>query len=125
MKVELSSAERKRLKASAHALDPVVLIGVEGLKPAVLREIDRSLNAHELIKIRAFSDERGERAAWLEAICEQLGAAPVQHIGKILVVFRANPDKKLPAVAKPRRKQPRLTKRQEVNKVLTRRRPRS
>jgi RNA-binding protein len=125
MKIELSSAERKRLKASAHALDPVVLIGGEGLKPAVLREIDRSLNAHELIKIRAFSDEREERAAWLEAICAQLGAAPVQHIGKILVVFRANPDKKLPAVAKPRRKQPRLTKRQEVNKVLTRRRPRS
>jgi RNA-binding protein len=125
MKIELSSAERKRLKASAHALDPVVLIGGEGLKPAVLREIDRSLNAHELIKIRAFSDEREERAAWLEAICAQLSAAPVQHIGKILVVFRANPDKKPPSAAKPRRKQPRLTKRQEVNKVLTRRRPRS
>jgi putative YhbY family RNA-binding protein len=121
MKVELTSAERKRLKAVAHGLDPVVMIGSEGLKSALLKEIDRSLNAHELIKIRAFSDKRDEREAWLDAICEQLNAAPVQHIGKVLVLFRENSDKKPSAPATPKRRKPRLTKRQEVNKALTRR----
>ena len=125
MKFDLTSAERKRLKAVAHGLDPVVMIGSEGLKPALLKEIDRSLNAHELIKIRAFSDEREEREAWLDAICEELNAAPVQHIGKVLVLFRENPDKKPSATAPPRRRKARLTKRQEVNKALTRRKSRT
>lgn len=125
MKIELTSAERKRLKAVAHDLDPVVTVGSEGLKPSLLKEIDRSLNAHELIKIRAFSDERDEREAWLDAICEELNAAPVQHIGKVLVLFRENPDKKPSAPATPKRRKVRLTKRQEVNKSLTRRKSRA
>lgn len=125
MKIELTSAERKRLKAVAHDLDPVVTVGSEGLKPSLLKEIDRSLNAHELIKIRAFSDERDEREAWLDAICEELNAAPVQHIGKVFVLFRENPDKKPSAPATPKRRKVRLTKRQEVNKSLTRRKSRA
>lgn len=125
MKIELTSAERKRLKAVAHDLDPVVTIGSEGLKTSLLKEIDRSLNAHELIKIRAFSDERDEREAWLDAICEELNAAPVQHIGKVLVLFRENPDKKPSPPATPKRRKVRLTKRQEVNKSLTRRKSRT
>ena len=125
MKIELTSAERKRLKAVAHDLDPVVTVGSEGLKPSLLKEIDRSLNAHELIKIRAFSDVRDEREAWLDAICEELNAATVQHIGKVLVLFRENSDKKPSASATPKRRKPRLTKRQEVNKALTRRKSRT
>jgi len=125
MKFKLTSAERKRLKAVAHDLDPVVTVGSEGLKPSLLKEIDRSLNAHELIKIRAFSDERDEREAWLDAICDELNAAPVQHIGKVFVLFRENPDKKPSAPATPKRRKVRLTKRQEVNKSLTRRKSRT
>ena len=94
MKIELTAAERQELKAAAHGLDPVVMISTEGLKPSVLNEIERNLDAHELIKIRVFSDEHDEREVWLDAICEQLNAAPVQHIGKVLVVYRENPDKK-------------------------------
>ena len=119
MKIELTPGERKRLKGAAHALAPVVMIGVEGLKPSLLREIDRSLNTHELVKIRAFSGERDDRAAWLDAICEQLDAAPVQHIGRMLIVFRENPGKKTPVPATPRRRKPVLTKRQEVNKAVS------
>jgi RNA-binding protein len=125
MKIELTSTERKRLKAVAHGLDPVVMIGNDGLKPALLKEIDRSLNAHELIKIRAFSDERDEREAWLNAICEDLSAAPVQHIGKVFVLFREKPDKKPSATAVPKRRKPRLTKRQEVSKALAPRKRRT
>lgn len=121
MKIELSPTERKALKAAAHGVDPVVMIGAEGLTAAVLREIDRSLKAHELIKIRASTDERADRENWLEEICNRLHAAPVQHIGKMLIVWRENPDKKLPAPP-PKRKGPRLTKAQEQEKALRRRR---
>jgi RNA-binding protein len=89
---ELSPARRRELKGRAHALDPVVVIGGAGLSPAVLAEIDRGLKNHELIKVRVNSADRQTREALLEEICRETGADPVQHIGKILVVFRENPE---------------------------------
>jgi len=88
----LSPLERKSLKARAHALEPVVQIGSDGLTPAVLREVDIALTAHELIKVRAAGDDRVSRRALLDAICEQTGASAVQHIGKVLVLWRARPE---------------------------------
>ena len=88
----LTPAQRADLRSTAHALNPVVLIGADGLTPAVLKEIDGALKAHELIKVRVFGDERDARVAIYEAICDQLGAAPVQHIGKLLVLYRPTPD---------------------------------
>ena len=85
---KLTPAERSTLRADAHALSPIVMIGEDGLKPSVLKEIDASLNSHGLIKIRVFGDDREARIGMYEAICETLGAAPVQHIGKLLVVYR-------------------------------------
>ncbi|MEI6738558.1 MAG: YhbY family RNA-binding protein, partial [Pseudomonadota bacterium] len=85
MQTELSPIERQALKAKAHTLDPLVIVGDKGLSASVLREIDRTLSAHELIKIRVNNDDRDERAAWLEKICGALNAAPVQIIGKTLV----------------------------------------
>jgi putative YhbY family RNA-binding protein len=88
---ELSPARRRELRALAHHLHPVVTIGQGGLSAAVLREIHVNLLAHELIKIRVQSDDRGAREALMEAICAELGAAPVQHIGKLLLVYRPAP----------------------------------
>jgi RNA-binding protein len=88
----LSPKERKALKAQAHKLEPVVLIGNKGLTAEVVAEIDRALQAHELIKIRAPGLERDDREQALADICEKTGAHPVQHIGKVLVVYRENPD---------------------------------
>ncbi len=82
--LKLPPARRAELRADAHALKPVVLIGDSGLTPAVLQEIDRNLAAHTLIKIRIFSDDRAARAEINETICTQLQAAPVQIIGKLL-----------------------------------------
>jgi len=87
----LSSTQRRSLRARAHALDPVVVIGAAGLTPAVLAEIERNLAARELIKIRVPDAPREERHSLLESICRETGAAPVQHIGKVLVVWRASP----------------------------------
>lgn len=89
----LSPAQRSTLRAAAHALKPVVTISQKGLSPTVLGEIERCLKAHELIKIRVFEDEREARDALLDEICATLGAAPVQHIGKLLVIWRENPPK--------------------------------
>jgi putative YhbY family RNA-binding protein len=100
---ELNPTERRALRARAHSLHPVVAVGHSGLTPTVLAEIDRSLSAHELIKVRVFSAERDQREALLAQICEAVDGAPVQHIGNILVVFREKPEE--PAeVAKPARK---------------------
>jgi RNA-binding protein len=89
--LNLTAAQRRALKARAHHLQPVVLVGDAGLTPTVLREIDINLKSHELIKIRVFGDDRATRAAMIEAICTPLNAVAVQHIGKILVVFRPRP----------------------------------
>jgi putative YhbY family RNA-binding protein len=90
----LSSARRSELRAAAHKLSPVVIIGdKKGLTDEVIAEIDRSLKAHELIKVRAMTDEREARNVWMEAICEKLEAHPVQQIGKVLVIYRENPEK--------------------------------
>jgi RNA-binding protein len=88
----LSPGERKSLKARAHPLDPVVTIGGKGVTDEVLAEIDRALKAHELIKVRAAALERSEREQALSAICAKTGADAVQHIGKVLVLFRKNRD---------------------------------
>ena len=87
----LSPIERKKLKARAHALDPIVHLGGKGLTEAVIAEIGRALDAHELIKVRAGSMERDAREAALAEISTRLNAQPVQHIGKILVVYRKKP----------------------------------
>ncbi|MGE5095242.1 MAG: ribosome assembly RNA-binding protein YhbY [Betaproteobacteria bacterium] len=87
----LSARRRSELRAEAHKLSPVVIIGDKGLTEEVLAEIDRSLKAHELIKVRAATDERDARAVWIETICERLEAHPVQQIGKVFVIYRENP----------------------------------
>ena len=88
---ELSPARRRELKARAHALDPIVLVGGAGLSGQILAEIDRSLKSHGLIKVRV-NAERAVRDAVFQEICRQTGAQPVQHIGKILVLFREEPE---------------------------------
>ena len=89
---KLSTSRRRELKPRAHALAPVVLIGGAGLSPTVLAEIDRALKSHELIKVRVNDADRSGREAILEEICRGTGAQAVQHIGKILVLFRENPE---------------------------------
>jgi RNA-binding protein len=91
--LKLTPAERKEKRGEAHHLDPVVVIGTEGLTPGVLKEADAALKAHGLIKVRVFSDSREDREAALVQLADQLGAAPVQHIGKLLVLWRPLPPK--------------------------------
>jgi putative YhbY family RNA-binding protein len=88
----LTPKERQALKARAHGLKPVVLLGSSGLSAAVLKEIDRALAAHELIKIRVPDDDRDERDRVFADVAEALSAARVQAIGKLLIMYRPAPE---------------------------------
>ena len=89
----LSIAERKILRSDAHHLDPVVMIGGDGLTEAVLKEANNALNAHGLIKIRVLGDDRAARDAQYLELADKLSAARIQHIGKLLVLWRRMPAK--------------------------------
>jgi RNA-binding protein len=84
----LTSAQRQYLKGLAHKLDPVVMIGNHGLTPAIHKEIEHTLAVHELIKIKASSNDTDTRKTWMEEICSTAKAVAVQQIGKTLVVYR-------------------------------------
>jgi putative YhbY family RNA-binding protein len=110
--IALSPIERKALKARAHHLDPVVMIGDAGLTAPVMKEIDAALKSHELIKVRVLGDDRAVRQAMAAEVAAAMEAGLVQHIGKLLVFFRPAP----PEMAKPpkprRPSGPRRTKKQ-------------
>ena len=91
--ITLTPAQRKVHRADAHHLDPVVLVGGDGLSPSVKKEIEAALKSHGLIKIRVFSDDRAAREAMLQTLADELDAAPIQHIGKLLVLWRPIPEK--------------------------------
>jgi putative YhbY family RNA-binding protein len=91
--IELTTSERRALRADAHHLDPVVMIGGDGLTPAVVKETDSALKAHGLIKVRVLGDDRAAREEIFAQLCDQLNAAPIQHIGKLLVIWRPVPEK--------------------------------
>ncbi len=107
----LTPAQRSALRARAHKLNPIVLIGDNGLTEQAVKEIERTLAAHELIKVRVAGAGRDDRAGILAQICERLEAAPVQHIGRVLVVYRPNPQQARKSAPRARRRQPRQTKR--------------
>jgi len=92
--LKLTAVERSALRSEAHALNPIVLIGDAGLSEAVMKEIDFGLNSHGLIKVRVFGDDREARSLMYETICTTLNAAPIQHVGKILVIYRPKSDLK-------------------------------
>jgi len=89
----LTPAQRKDHRAEAHHLNAVVMIGSGGLTAAVKKEVDAALNAHGLIKVRAQVDERVAREAIFQELTTELSAAPIQHIGKLLVLWRPIPEK--------------------------------
>ncbi len=86
--LKLTPAQRSELRSEAHGLNPVVMIGEAGLTPAIIKETDAALKAHGLIKVRVFGDDREARLQYYETLCNELDAAPIQHIGKLLVLYR-------------------------------------
>lgn len=122
----MTPAERKARRARAHALHPILQLGEKGLTDAVLAEIERALAHHELIKVRAAPLNRDEREVALAAICERTGALAVQHIGKMLIVYRQKPQPEAPPEPRPRlprRAKSGWSERKDVRKPSRRRKP--
>lgn len=117
---ELNPAQRRAFRAQAHHLHPVVSVASNGLTPAVLKEIDHALQAHELIKIRVYGEDRNERELILATICAELNAASVQHIGKTLVVWREK--RELEASTVPQEKPKKTLSKAKSAKALSARR---
>ena len=88
----LSTKEILALRAQAHNLSPVVMIGQHGLTESVIKETDAALNAHELIKVRILGDDRENRLAMCKALSESVNAHFIQNIGKLLILWRKKPD---------------------------------
>ena len=118
---DITPTQHRSLRALAHALNPVVSISKKGLTEPVLTEIDHCLTTHELIKIRVYDCEREQREALLAELCAALKAAPVQHIGHLLVVWREKPAMAAtvepPKPATRRRATPKLTKKAAAAKT--------
>jgi RNA-binding protein len=87
----LQNHQRRALKQRAHHLKPVVLLGAAGLSERVLAEIELALQHHELIKVRVNGGDRDVRDAQVRSIAEDTGAALVQRIGNVAVLYRPNP----------------------------------
>src|SRR5258706_16463195 len=86
--LSLSRDERLRLRSVSHHLDPMVLLGAAGLSEAVLKEIDRALTVDELVKVRVPASALQQRDQLLLEVAERLGAARIQLIGRLMVLFR-------------------------------------
>lgn len=88
----LTRRQVRFLRTRAHHCHPLVRIGQNGLTEAVVDELDTTLNAHELVKIRIAGADRSQRDAWLATLCERTGAETVQRIGHTASLFRRNPE---------------------------------
>lgn len=90
--ITLSTRERAALKARAHALEPVVRLGHAGLSDAAAAQVDGALEAHELIKVKIGEGDRDARATLADALCARTGAALVQRVGRVLILWRPRLD---------------------------------
>lgn len=88
----MPKTDRKQLKRIAHHLDPVVIIGDKGITDGVHAEVERALNDHELIKVRLGGGDRDERGQMADVLCANSGAEVVQRIGKVVVLYKHNPE---------------------------------
>ncbi len=86
-------SQKKALKAQAHHLKPVVLLGNKGLTPEVIAEINVALIAHELIKVKINGQEKEDRITMTQVLCQELSAETVQIIGNTSIIYRKNKEK--------------------------------
>ncbi len=97
----LKEQQKRHLRRLGHSLKPVVLTGAAGLTPNVMHEIDQALDDHELVKVKIVADDRADRKARMERICEETGAELVQAMGNIALLFRRSRIEKKRRIALP------------------------
>lgn len=83
----LDSSQRKRLRGFAHALEPVVQVGKGGATAELIAQVDRALDAHELIKVR-FVAAKPEKRALIAELCARTGAMEAGTVGHVAILYR-------------------------------------
>lgn len=91
----LSAAQKRHLRSLAHDLKPVILMGAKGLTDALVAELELALDHHELVKVKLSGEDRDDRNAVVDQLLSRTGAALVQRIGNLAVLFRRNREKPL------------------------------
>jgi RNA-binding protein len=89
----LTDAQRKHLRRLGHDRNPIVLVGQSGITPNLVAELNRVLDDHELVKIRARVGDRDERDALIAELAAATGSELVQRIGHVALLYRPNPEK--------------------------------
>lgn len=84
----ITTSEKCKLRSKAHSLKPIIIIGNQGLTENILKEIDRALHDHELIKIRIYVADKNQKKQMIEAICNYSQTDLIQAIGSIIVIYR-------------------------------------
>ena len=87
----LSNSQKRYLRAIAHSLDPVILVGQKGITPAVLKEFDSALSHHELVKVKLSDTDREQRAESIQRLRVGTKSEIVQTIGRVASFYRRNP----------------------------------
>jgi len=103
IKMALTTKQKQFLRAQAHHLSPVVLLGQHGLTEAVMAEIELALGIHELIKVRIPGQDREDKKAMMHQIATTTAAELVQTVGHMAVFYRPDPDGARLILPKPER----------------------
>ena len=97
----LTAHQKKHLRGLDHKLKPVIMVGDAGLSDSLLEEYERTLEHHELIKVKIRVGDREARDDIISRLCADYAAELVQRIGNTALVFRRNDEK--PKVLLPKR----------------------
>jgi RNA-binding protein len=92
MPTTLSGKQRRALRALAHALKPVVLVGQRGVTAALLRQVDTALTDHELIKVKLGPDCPIDRKEAGEVVASGVDCELAGIVGRVLVLYRRHPE---------------------------------
>ncbi|WP_221800644.1 YhbY family RNA-binding protein [Oceanobacter mangrovi] len=90
----LSNDEKKTYRTIGHQLNPIVTVASNGLTEAVLEELNRALDDHELVKIKVSVGDRDVKKAVIDEVIVQTKAILVQQIGNTALLLRRNPKAK-------------------------------
>lgn len=91
--MSLSTRQRTHLKGLAHPMEPLVRVGRSGVSESLVAEAGRTLDSHELIKVRIEGDGPAKRRALAATLAEGVNAELVHIVGKIAILFRAHPER--------------------------------
>lgn len=93
---KLSNNQKKYLRGIAHGLNPMIMIGSNGITENLMEELESTLDHHEILKIKIAFGDRDERQEIVQHILEKTGALLVQSVGKVCVIYRQNEETELP-----------------------------